>query len=60
MKSNEQISSQIQMEVEKAITEFTFKPIDYRQSAITAFEIEWETTLPYEKGSYLIVDIDSS
>jgi hypothetical protein len=60
MKSEEHGLSQFQMEVEKAITDFSFKPVDYRQSATTAFEVEWVTTLPYERGSYLIVDIDSS
>lgn len=35
-------------------------PVDRRQQAVTAFKLDFTTTMPYPKGSYLQIQIDSS
>lgn len=42
------------------IKKFEFNAVDNRQLADTAFELSFTSTMPYPKGAYLMMDINSS
>ena len=42
------------------IKKFEFDAVDNRQLADTAFELSFTSTMPYPKGAYLMMNINSS
>lgn len=60
MNKSDMASAKLTMKEPHPISKFTFEPVDRRQTALTALQIDWTSTMPYPKGSYFEVLINST
>lgn len=49
----------LRMTIPASVRRYSLSPVDGRQLAVTAFKLKFTSTLPYPKGSYLEIGINS-
>ena len=60
MNKSDETNAMLTMQKPHPISEFTYEPVDKRQTALTAFQIDWTSTMPYPRDAYFEVKLDST